>query len=216
MKIHFPEARDVKLREVSTRVEFHGDTEVVALDLHIGVTGSNALLDMIHPDLRAMLFKPLEAQPSDGQQEIDLPVDDRPSVRVPLLKMPIAYRFEQVGMTLKVAYGATGKQDMVLGAVKLSKPKVASLIEGGSVELQFTLSTTDVSEKVIGKLSLLQGHEISIVLTAPEVEDVKPDPGNDAAWPFPKDAPAPEQDAGDIFAAEHGGDQEEATEEAAD
>lgn len=204
MKIHFPEARDVKLRHVQTRMEKHGEDDVPALDLAISVTGGNALLDMIHSDLRAMLFKPLDPQAADGQQEIDLPVDDRPSVRVPGLTLPIKIDREQVGMTLKVAYGATGKQDMVLGAVKLSKPKVASLIEGGSCELHFNLSSTDVSEKVIGKLSLLQGHEISITLTAPEVEDVKPDPRNDPAWPFPGDAPPPEQDAGDIFAAEHG------------
>lgn len=203
MNIQFTEARDVKLRNVQTRMEKHGEDDVPALDLAISVTGGNALLDLVHPDLRAMLFKPVgDAHGADGQQEIDLPVDDRPSVRVPGLGQ-LKYDREQIGMTLRVFYGATGKADMVLGAVRLSKLKVAACIEGGSVELQFNLSTTDVSEKIIGKLSLLQGHEISITLIAPEVEQQKPDAGNDPAWPFPKNAEAP-QTPEDAFTATAG------------
>jgi hypothetical protein len=212
MNIQFPEGRDVKLRHAQIRIEKHGEDDQPAIDLAISVTGDNSLLDMLHPDLRAMLFKAVDtpnAQP--GQQEMDLPVDERPSVRVPGLALPLKYDREQVGMLLKVAYGVTGKQDLVLGSVRLHKPKVAALIEGGSTELQFTLSTTDINEKSIGKLSLLQGHEITITLTPAEVDEEPADPGNDPAWPSPKDE-QPQQEAGDIFAAAHaeGEDDEEA------
>lgn len=184
--IHFPEPRDVLLRNVQTRMEKHGEDDVPALDLAISVTGGNALLNMQHPDLRGALFKPM----AKTEGELDLPVDDLPSVRLPLLQTPLKYDREWIGYTAKIAYGATGKADMVLGAVKVSKPQVAAVIEGGSVEIRFNLSTTDVNEKVIGKLSLMQGHDITLTLTAPEVEQpAKPDPGSDPAWPFPNEAP---------------------------
>lgn len=169
--IHFPEQRDVTLRNVQTRMEKHGEQDVPAIDLAIGLKASNSYLDMIHPDLRAALFKPV----TETEGELSLPVDDLPSKRFARLAMPVKFDIEQIGMTLKVAYGATGKADMVLGAIKLSKLRVADVIEGGSVELQFNLSTTDVSEKVIGKLSLLQGHEISITLVSPEVAETPAD-----------------------------------------
>lgn len=200
--IHFPEARDVKLRNVQTRMEKHGEDDVPALDLAISVTGGNTMLDMIDPDLRRALFRPIEAQPG----ELELPTDDLPSIRFRKLALPLKFDHEQVGMLCTIAYGATGKADMVLGGVTLSKVR-ANLIEGGSVELLFNLSTKDVSEKVIGKLSLMQQHEITLTLTAPEVtEPPAPPPGQDPAWPFPQDSvtdstepPAPT--AEELFAA---------------
>lgn len=170
--IEFLEPTDLLLRNVQTRIEKHGEEDVPALDLAVSVTGGNRLLDMLHPDLRAALFKP--AGPvRDG--ELDLPVDDRPSARFSGLGMPVKWDREQVGMTLRVAYGATGKADMVMGLVKLAKIRVESVIEGGSVEIRFNLSTSAaVTEKLIGKLSLLQGHTISVTLQCAEVEDTKP------------------------------------------
>jgi hypothetical protein len=182
--IQFPEPRDVKLRNVQTRVEKRGEEDVPAMDLAISVTGGNQLLDMLNPDLRRHLFKPITEQPG----ELSLPVDDLPSVRFPLLTLPFKYNREWVGHTARIAYGATGKADMVLGAVKVSKVVIEQLIEGGSVEIRFNLSTTDVNEKVIGKLSLMQGHDITLTLTPAEVAEDKQkpiDPKNDPAWPFP-------------------------------
>lgn len=198
MKLHFPEPQTVKLRHMQTRMEKHGEDDQPAMDLSISLVGSNLLLDMLHGELRAMFFRPVGDGVPAG--ELDLPVDDRPTLRVPGIKCPIKFDREHVGMTLRVAYGATGKADIVLGAVKLHKVQVVELIEGGSCRIQFTLSTTDVSEKAIGKLSLLQGHEISIVLTLPEVEDQQPlpDPTDIGLQPADK---TPQPSAEDIFTA---------------
>lgn len=182
--IHFPEPRDVKLRNVQTRMEKHGEDDVPALDLHIAITGGNTLLDMLHRDLRRALFKPI----TETEGELSLPIDDLPSVRFARLKAPVKFDIEQPGMTLRVAYGVSGKADMVLGSIKLSKPEVFAFIEGGSVEMRMLLSTTDVNEKTIGKLSLLQGHDLTITLTAPEVqpEKTKPLTEKDVFDPLPK------------------------------
>lgn len=166
MTIQFKDPTTVKLRNFNTRMETHGDQDVAAMDLALSLTGGNALLDMLHPDARRLLFKPLAERPG----ELPLPTDDLPSIRMSHLVMPMTFDNEQVGMTLRIAYGATGKADMVVSDVRLSKVKVESLIEGGSVELRFTLSSTDVSEKVLGKLPLLQKHELSITLMPAEVK----------------------------------------------
>lgn len=184
MTIQFPEGRDVKLRNFQTRMEKHGEDDRPALDLAIEWSGPNTELDALDPALRPALFKPLVAQ----EGELPLTVDDLPSVRLPLLKTPLKWDREWIGYTLKVAYGATGKADMVLGGVKVSKAEIHELIEGGTVTMRASLSTTDVSEKVIGKLALLQGHSINITLTPPDIEDEpKSDAGQDPAWPFPND-----------------------------
>lgn len=178
MKIHFPEGRDVLLRNVQTRMEKHGEDDVPALDLAVSVTGGNELLDMIDPGLRPFLFKPL----AERAGELPLPTDDLPSIRFPFLKMALKIDREHEGMTAKVAWGASGRADMVLGGVRLSKVEIEQLIEGGSVEIRFNLSTKDVSEKVIGKLSLMQKHQITLTLTQPEVE---PEKAADPFNPFP-------------------------------
>lgn len=183
--ITFDTPRDVKLRNVQTRMEKHGEDDVPALDLAISVTSQNTMLDMIDPDLRRALFQPEQAI----EGELPLGTDDLPSIRFRKLAMPLKIDHDQTGMTATIAYGATGKADMVLGAVSLSKVRV-NLIEGGLVELLFNLSTKDVSEKVIGKLSLMQQHEISLTLAAPEVAaEVKPGEGSHPPepWPFPNE-----------------------------
>jgi hypothetical protein len=179
--ITFDTPRDVKLRNVQCRMEKHGEDEVPALDLAISVTGQNTMLDMIDTGLRAALFRPEQA--IDG--ELPLGTDDLPSIRFRKLAMPLKLDHEQAGMTMKIAYGLTDDTAMVLGAVTLSKLRVV-LIEGGSVELLFNLSTKDLTEKIIGKLSILQQHEISLTLAAPEVDTDNPlHPNNVKLGPWP-------------------------------
>ena len=165
MSIQFPMPKTVFLRNFNTRMEKHGDDDIPAMDLALSVIGGNELLDMLHPDLRVALFKPL----SETAGELPLPTDDLPSIRFAQMKTPIGFDLEHAGMTLHIAYGTGGKSDMVVADVKLTRPSVETLIEGGSVELRFTLSSTDVNEKVLGKLALLQKHELTITLKPAEV-----------------------------------------------
>jgi hypothetical protein len=170
MSISFPNPRDVTLRNAQVRMEKHGEDDVPALDLALSLTGGNDLLNMLHPDLRRLVFKPL----SETEGTLPLPVDDLPSIRFAQLKMPLQFGFEHAGMTLDVYYGTNDKKPaMVFGACTMSKPRVEQLIEGGSVELRFNVSTKDVNEKTIGKMLLLQGHTITVRLRPPEVADEK-------------------------------------------
>lgn len=193
--LHFPDWRTVALTNFQARNEVHGKDLKPAIDLSISVKGSNRLLDLLHPELRPMLFKSGE-QDKGASPELDLAVDDLPHVRCPKLKAPHGVDYEQTGMTLEIAYGTARKQsNIVLGLVKCHKVKIEALAEGGSVEVRFLLSTSnEITEQIAGRLAMLQGHDIDIMLWGPVVEDppIKAeqkaaDPGNDPAWPFPRD-----------------------------
>lgn len=205
--LQFPDRRVITLVNFQARNEVHGKDLVPAVDLTCSVKGSNRLLDLIHPQLRAALFKAGQ-QDSGTEPELDLAVSELPHVRVPKFKMPISLDYEQTGMTLEVAYG-TGRKpsNIVLGLVKCSKVKIEALAEGGSVEIRFVLScANEITEQVAGKFAMLQGHDIEIALTGPVVEEppIKGapaetgnpasgpgvDPGQGEEWPFPNDAPA--------------------------
>ena len=186
------EETTVHLRKFSKREEIHGKEMVPAIDLALSQKGPNTLLDNLHPELRRALFR--AGKNTSGQ--LDMPIDDMPHIRVPSLGMPLDVAYEQTGCSLRVAYGSGGKSDVVLGLVKLHKMKIAGIAEGGAVELQYTLScSNEINEKIIGRLGILGGHDISITLEAPTVEEppikaAPVDPKNDPAWPFPGDAPA--------------------------
>lgn len=202
MAITFPERRTVYLRNFNVRMEKHGEDDVPAGDLAVEITGPNTLLDMIHPQLRPTLFKPLQAK----DDQLALSNGDMPSVRFPGMKMPISFDQEQAGMTLHVHYGASGKADMVLGDVKLSKVQVEQAIEGSSCVIRCNLSSTNIDEKVVGKLSLLQKHDIEITLKPAEVatsamEDKKAQAKAEADALFKTPPKTPEQALADTAKA---------------
>jgi hypothetical protein len=166
MRIAF-EPRTVLLHNVQTRVENHGEDLLPAIDLGITLTGGNDLLNLIHPDLRPALY----VNRGRSEEGLDLPVDDLPNIKIPAVEMPIRIQGEQVGMHVEIAYGTNAKAGIVLSLVKLHKVRISAVIEGGSVELKFSLSTSnEVTERVVGKLAMLQGHEITLGLALPKVE----------------------------------------------
>lgn len=170
--IEFKDKRVVKLNHFQKRNEKHGKDLVPAVDLGITLQGPNRLLDMLHAELRPALFRAGEQNTSaTGQTAMDLPITELPHVRVPKLMLPLKLEHEQTGMLLHVEYGTGGKSDIVLALVKLSKVRVHAVVEGGSCEVHFVLSSSnEITERIIGKLAMLEGYDITITLTQPEVE----------------------------------------------
>lgn len=167
---------NVLLDHFQTRQERHGEDLVTQGDLKITWTTNNRAMEMLAPGLRAALFGPVEIPPGTDkpQGEMDLPVDELPRLLFPTLAMPLKLELEQTGMHLVVDYGLGGTSNLVLPLVKFHKAK-ASAIEGGSVAIEATLSTTTgIDEDAIGKLSVNQQREITITLTPPEAQ---PDDG---------------------------------------
>ena len=160
----------VKLSNVQSRVEKHGDDDVMSIDLSVTWNTNNRSLTAIQKQLRNALFCNL-AQPSDGPQaEMELPVDEMPNVRVPGMDYPVKLDFQQVGARVEVAYGIDETTAIVLQLCKVHKFRITP-IEGGSAEVKFSISSSaDIDDHIIGSLSVMQQREISIQLTMPEVE----------------------------------------------
>ena len=169
-RFEIPEFTSVMLNHTNSRMQKHGEENVPALDLAITLTATNHMLDLIHHALRPTLFC---AQGAQGRQptqaEMDLPVDELPNTRFPHLDYPIRYDAMLTGYTLTVDYGRGGESNLRLKTCDIKTFKITP-IEGGSVEVKFTVQCADgIDERIVGKLSMLQQSEISITLDGPEI-----------------------------------------------
>ncbi|MDQ0082886.1 hypothetical protein J2W35_003245 [Variovorax boronicumulans] len=164
------EPTTVKLSNVQTRVEKHGDEEVMAIDLAVAWNTNNRSLTAIQKQLRNALFCNLAQEIDSPQAEMDLPVDEMPNVRVPGMDYPVKLDFQQIGARVEVAYGIDETTAIVLQLCKVHKFRITP-IEGGSAEVKFAISSaSEIDDHIIGTLSVLQQRDISIQLTMPEVE----------------------------------------------
>ena len=168
------EPTTVKLSNVQTRVEKHGDDEVMAIDLAVTWNTNNRSLTAIQKQLRNALFCNLAQEADGAQAEMDLPVDEMPNVRVPGMDYPVKLDFQQVGARVAVAYGIDETTAIVLQLCKVHKFRVTP-IEGGSAEVKFAISSAaDIDDHIIGTLSILQQRDISLKLNMPAVEQPEP------------------------------------------
>lgn len=199
------EPTTVKLSNVQTRVEKHGDEEVMAIDLAVTWNTNNRSLTAIQKQLRNALFCNL-AQESDGAQaEMDLPVDEMPNVRVPGMDYPVKLDFQQVGARVEVAYGIDDTTAIVLQLCKVHKFRVTP-IEGGSAEVKFAISSSaDIDDHIIGTLSILQQRDISLKLNMPEVAPPEPPLTERDVFPgAPPSEPERPLTPEDVFTSAHG------------
>lgn len=206
---------NVMLDKVNTRIEHHGEAHVLAVDLKVTLTTNNSILDQFHSKLRAMLFCSLAAEEKAGQGELQLPVSDLPNITFTKIDYPIKWDLESTGYTCKVDHGLGGKSDLVLNLCDLKNFRF-SPIEGGSVEVEFTISSAaDIDERIAGKLSVMQQSDIAITLLAPQDVDggvIDASAGSGAPGTGPaveapkKDKPKSKahKDATDAFVAAHG------------
>lgn len=198
------EPTTVKLSNVQTRVEKHGDEEVMAIDLAVTWNTNNRSLTAIQKQLRNALFCNLAQESESPQAEMDLPVDEMPNVRVPGMDYPVKLDFQQVGARVEVAYGIDETTAIVLQLCKVHKFRITP-IEGGSAEVKFAISSaSEIDDHIIGTLSILQQRDISIQLNMPEVEPEKPLTERDVFPGAPPSEPQKPLTADDVFLSAHG------------
>lgn len=169
MQFELATATTLKLDNVNIRMEKHGEENVPAIDLAVTMMANNKVLDLLHKSLRTALFTKLGAEDSDDvQKEMDLPVDDLPNIRFSRVAYPIKIDDELMGYKLTVEYGVKEDTHLKLDLCKIKNFKITP-IEGGSVEIKFTISSAaGVDERITGKFSMLQQSEITATLEAPE------------------------------------------------
>lgn len=183
-----PEYTEAHVASITTRVEKHGDDEKPAVSIGLNITTANTALDAIDPKLREALFKAAEDLPQLPGMEANTPVLRCNSID----RVTLPTKHE--GWTLTIDAGLDDVDGaMVFAGVKADK-FVVEPKQGGSIVLRLRLGTRDVDAQRLGWLGMHNGEAIWIKLTPPDAID-----GTQAA--FEADHP----DAGDLFAAQHGG-----------
>lgn len=165
MSLVFPNVTKVKLVDVNPRSEVHGDVKVPALDLRFSVDMPNAVLTLLHPELRELIYEESLQGHLDGIEV----VSDHTELRFPELAPPFRWVEEITGYALTVDYGlGDDLSGIQLNDCKLHKqtfhPK-----KGGTCTVLFTLSCTHgLDESAVGRLGMRVQHDHYIQLTLPE------------------------------------------------
>jgi len=176
---------EAHVASVTNRVEKHGDDDKPAVTLGLRITAANTLLDLIDPKIRLALYERVPGQ------------DDLPGVEAstPVLRCNSFDRHKLAtsheGWTLAVDDGADETKPMVFGGCKVDKFSFEAK-QGGSIELDLRVGTSDVDADKLGKLAMHNGGRIWITLTAPTP---KPD-----AIDASSSAPDLPKTAADLFA----------------
>jgi hypothetical protein len=191
------------LKTFTPRTEKHGDQEVSAASLGLKIAGANTLLDILQPGLRDALYMAVE-----GQDQLPGMPPNTPLLRVKGVEsVKLAACFE--GWTLKIDRGIDADDPFVIGGSKCDK-YVVTPHQGGSVDIDFRVGSSDIDETEAGWLYGHQKHDITITLHAPEKPVDAIDGSTEA---FNKDHPGAGASAADLFAAEHGGPVEDGTDD---
>ena len=151
--------QSAKLTSVNPRAEIHGEDRVPAVDLKFEITSSNDVLSEFHPSLRSMLYE----RPSDP----DL-ADDGESLTQLRFKLlgPLKYAAEFAGYTLRVHWGVSGHDDIVLGDCAVDGFRF-DCQDGGSVTVGYRV-IAHPSERDMGRLCGMIQREIEISLLEPD------------------------------------------------
>lgn len=185
MTFEIEEFTNAKLSKVNCRSNKHGQNELVpAVDLTFTIDAPNTALAYLDKHLLSSIYFKSENGPVDGQATLD-GVDEvaaLPNLRFPNMG-PLDWSKELFGYMLTIDHGLGGKSEITLVDCQVNKFQITPK-EGGTVEIKFRVQcATSLTEKTLGKISLLVMHVIPIKLTPPEAEDRQPDLAN----PFPVD-----------------------------
>jgi hypothetical protein len=197
------EYTEARLASVTNRTEKHGDEEVPAVSLSVEITAANTLLDVIDPSIRHALYKAAE-----GQEQLPGMEPTTPVLRCNSFDI-VALTTAHDGWRLLVDDGFDETAPMEFHGVKVDKLRVDAK-QGGTVIVKVRLGTSDVDASRLGKLGMHNGQLIWVKVLKPEPKADAID-GTTAA--FEADHPQAGADAGDLFAAEHGGTPDEADSE---
>jgi hypothetical protein len=173
MPFELPDYASVKLTNINPRIEKHGAESVPAVDLNFTLAAANSVLEQFSPDLLMALY----GEPDDGAEEQEElegvePVSLFTVLRFPKIN-PLKWDSKHSGYALAIDYGLGGASALEIDGCEVGK-FVLDCMEGGTVEVKFQVQcNSGLTEKIMGKLSLMIGQEVAIRLTGPEVEPVQ-------------------------------------------
>lgn len=155
--------KNCKLQHLNTRIEKHGDEDVLACDLRFEYTCSNLELDRFSPDLMYALFKRDDDKLDlfqDGQTGAHLTVVRHPQIGV--IKWDGA---EIIGGTLTFDYGAPEKAIQFDG-VTIGGYKIEPL-QGGSIKILFRAQVNPAHDQRAILMDLLELGTVTVTIEPP-------------------------------------------------
>lgn len=157
--------KDVRLDNLTTRTEKHGDEDKPAASLKCSIDVSNQVLEQFAPGLLTALYE----QKEKDQAEL-IKNDMFPDLRFHHLK-PIAFELELEGYRFLVVNNLDhAHNDFIIADVTLKNFKF-ELKDGGSVHMSFTINC-EPSPEAVAYFYKQQKHEVLITLEAPEQAQV--------------------------------------------
>jgi hypothetical protein len=150
---------------VNVRSELHGDEHVPAVDVALKLEASNDILSQFDGSLKSMFYGKADKATRGAQPEIEgvEPVSNLPKLRSTIIEQPIRISKEYVGYRLTIEVGLG---QLVIEGCSVDKIR-ADCKEGGTVELSFRVQAANLDEATIGKLAILIGNEVDLMLEAP-------------------------------------------------
>ncbi|WP_212745121.1 hypothetical protein, partial [Hydrogenophaga sp. 2FB] len=144
-----------------------GQTDVKpAVCIHFRITQANSTLSMFDKNLLRFLFE--KGNGASTQQALEgIPVVSEFAQLTEIAQKLGAFNWdgEQTGSTLKIYQGVSGHEDIKLSDCTVRKPKITPM-EGGGVDYDFQVYTSDVDQETIGALGVLKSLTRDIELEA--------------------------------------------------
>lgn len=197
-----PAGTYVKIIKATPHKEVHGKDLIQAISLRLEWRPlDNALLDLIAPGIQdSLLWIPPEHKSQETLDGMPLIMKWR---RCPAMKMPVGFpSIAFSGYDMVIEHGIDETTQLELYKCKLDKFE-AEVDGNGLTVIRWSQNSSKViTPELVGVLCGLDGLTIKVASLTPPNED-EPIDGTVAA--FKADHP----DAGDLFADQHGGDEED-------
>lgn len=201
MLFELPANTECELTTFVGRTQKSGPDDVPAVTFRLKLSGvSNTLLDRFSKTIRHTIYKAEE-----GQEQLPGVEDTTPLLQS---KDLVHWQPETCleGWTVWLARGISDGSALRMGTCKVDSFRF-DFFEGGRMDVDFRVSTADVDEDGAGMLWGRQKRKVFVTVEAPEL------PANDAqvidgtkGHPGAAAAAAAQQEAGDLFAQAHAGD----------
>jgi hypothetical protein len=158
-----------RLLDVNPRAEMNGPDTVPAVDLKLSIKVGNDMLAMFSPSLKSSIYSRPDGD--SGQAELLDDPNYMPSLRFPLMS-PFRWAREYAGHELRVHYGFSGADDIILQPVKVNKFTLEPQ-EGGTVVITFRVQA-HADAAPLGRLCSMIGTdlEVSLIAGEPQSDDL--------------------------------------------
>lgn len=147
----------VRIANINTRTEKHGDDDVLALDVKCEARMANAVLSKFSPTLKSCLYTV-----DEGATQDMLNPDHMPKLQNPQMGQ-IKWEFEIPSVLFRIHHGEDDAEDIVLSGASCNKFTFLCQ-EGGTVVVGFRIQVREPKEEDVTKLLFMLNKSVKVSL----------------------------------------------------